>query len=122
MNARKIGVWIAAVLPALLFLMTGFMKLSGAAEPIANFARWGYPDWFRLVIGTVEVLGAIGLLIPRISWIAAAVLLCNMLGAVVTHVRAHDPVTNVIVDVVVMILLAIVIAERRPKNAVATAS
>jgi hypothetical protein len=34
---------------------------------IEMFRNWGFPDKFYLVIGALELVGAIGLVIPRIS-------------------------------------------------------
>ena len=50
------------------------------------FRRWGYPDGFYLVIGAVEVIGGLGLLIPRFASYSAIVLAVVMLAASATQV------------------------------------
>jgi hypothetical protein len=50
-----------------------------------NFARWGYPDGFYLVIGALEAAGGVLLLVPRFTSYAAALLGVIMIGASLTH-------------------------------------
>jgi len=70
---------------ALVFLLSGLSKLAGLDFATQDFARWGYPPWFMYLTGVIEIAGAIGLLIPRISALTAAVLALFMSGAVGTH-------------------------------------
>ncbi len=76
---------LSAVL-ALIFLASGGAKLAGLEFEIAAFERWGYPMWFMVFIGVVEVIGGIGLLLPRLSALAGAALSAMMIGAMGTHV------------------------------------
>ena len=80
---------------ALAFLMSGGSKLVGARMQVENFERWHYPQWFRPVVGTVEVLGAAGMVLgfwaPPAAFAAALWMGATMVGAVYTHlVRAKD--------------------------------
>lgn len=75
-----------SVLLSLVFLASGGAKLAGLEFEIVAFERWGYPLWFMYFIGTVEVAGAMGLLVRRVSAPAAAGLALMMLGAMGTHV------------------------------------
>ena len=45
--------------------MAGVSKLLGATAHVQHFAHWGYPDWFRLVVGAVETISAVLLIVPR---------------------------------------------------------
>jgi putative oxidoreductase len=76
----------AVVLLALIFLGSGGAKLAGLGFEIEAFTRWGYPLWFMYLAGIVEVAGAVLLLVPRLSALAAAGLAAFMLGAIGTHV------------------------------------
>jgi uncharacterized membrane protein YphA (DoxX/SURF4 family) len=49
-----------------------------------TFVGWRYPAWFAFVIGTIEVLAAIALFVPRLAFYAAALLVVIMLGALYT--------------------------------------
>jgi uncharacterized membrane protein YphA (DoxX/SURF4 family) len=74
-----------ACLLALVFLLSGAAKLAGLEFEIRAFERWGYPLWFMYLSGVVEIAGAVGLLIPRLSALTAACLALFMSGAVGTH-------------------------------------
>ena len=80
--------WVLVVLLAAAFLLSGLGKLTGAAAPM--FANWGYPAWFATLIGVLEMAGAIGLLVPRLTRLAILGLTGIMLGAAYTHLSAGE--------------------------------
>lgn len=55
-----------------------------------NFENFGYGRLFRYLIGFTEIVGGIGLLMPKFRLMASGVLLLIMAGAVYSHVRAGD--------------------------------
>jgi uncharacterized membrane protein YphA (DoxX/SURF4 family) len=61
---RTATAWIAQILSALIVLGAAAGKLLGSSGWIERFRNWGYPDGFSLVIGVLELLGAIALLVP----------------------------------------------------------
>lgn len=77
-----------SALLTLAFLLTGGSKLMGAEMHVQNFQIWGYPGWFMYVTGTVEVLGAILVIIPKTRFYGAALLVATMIGAIITHIQA----------------------------------
>src|SRR5258708_39158848 len=77
--------WVLQIAAAGMFLMVGFLKLSGNAQLVGLFQAIGLGQWFRYLTGSVEVLGALLLLIPRLSGLGALLLAGTMLGAVATH-------------------------------------
>jgi putative oxidoreductase len=81
----NVGLWILQIGAAGMFLMVGFLKLSGNPQMVGLFDAIGLGQWFRYVTGSLEVLGAILLLIPRLSGLGALLLVGVMLGAVPTH-------------------------------------
>jgi putative oxidoreductase len=80
-----VGLWILQIGAAGMFLMVGFFKLSGDPRMVGLFDAIGVGQWFRYVTGSLEVLGAILLLTPRLSGLGALLLVGTMLGAVATH-------------------------------------
>ena len=82
-RTKKISSWILAILVALGFLLAALGKLTGAQTEM--FAGWGYAPWFAMVIGILELLGAVGLLIPRLTRPAILGLTAIMIGAAYTH-------------------------------------
>jgi uncharacterized membrane protein YphA (DoxX/SURF4 family) len=55
---------------------------------VAMFDKLGMGQWLRYVTGTIEIAGAMLLLIPRMSFFGAALLACTMLGALFAHALA----------------------------------
>ena len=82
----NILLWVLQIGAAGMFLMVGFLKLSGNPQLVALFEAIGLGQWFRYLTGSLEVAGAILLLIPRTSGLAALMLAGVMACAVVTHV------------------------------------
>ena len=82
---KNIALWVPQVLTAAAFLMAGFAKLSGQPMMVETFDKIGIGQWFRYVTGGIEVASAVLLLIPRLAPVGAALLVCTMCGAVLTH-------------------------------------
>jgi hypothetical protein len=82
----NVVLWVLQIAAAGMFLMVGFLKLSGNPQLVGLFEAIGLGQWFRYLTGSLEVAGAILLLIPRTSGLAALMLFGVMVGAVVTHV------------------------------------
>ena len=49
------------------------------------FANTGIGQWFRYGVGTLEFAGAVGVMIPPLSGLAALKLVCLMVGATLTN-------------------------------------
>lgn len=110
----NIALWIVQALLGLLFLFAGGVKLITPIEELTKQMPLALPGWFLRFTGVVEVLGAIGLILPWLLHIrpgltplAAAGLVIVMIGATVYSVAAGDFVT-VVFPVVVGFLCAFV--------------
>lgn len=112
-KGKNITSWIIQALVAALFMMMAVPKLMSDPETVANFTRWGMPEKIYLVIGSFEILGAIGLLIPRTSAFAAIGLILIMVGALFTHVT-HNEMMMALMPLIVMAMLAFVVYVRNP--------
>jgi putative oxidoreductase len=66
------------------FLLAGVPKLLGDPNMVATFEKVGAGQWFRYLTGTLEVLGAAGLITP-IAGLAALGLSIVMIGAMGLH-------------------------------------
>ena len=113
----NILLWIIQILLALLFLFAGGTKLVLSAETMASMASPNQvvlPMWFLRFIGVVEVLGALGLILPglfrrqqHLTALAALGLTIIMLGAVVVTTMG-DGFKMAITPLVVGLLCAFV--------------
>lgn len=107
--AKTIGLWALQILLAVMFFMVGLSKFSDGGW-IERFTNWGYPDNVVYIIGALEVLGALGVLIPRLAAYAAGGLILIMIGAVLTHLvhgEAPWPLLHIA-------LLSLILYARRP--------
>jgi hypothetical protein len=115
------ALWIVQGLLALLFLFAGGTKLVMPIEALTG--QTPLPGWFVRFIGVVEVLGAVGLILPGLLRIrpgltplAAAGLVIIMIGATVLTLAGGDLVTALI-PLVVGLLAAFVAYGRRSRVA-----
>lgn len=121
LNHRKLiltsVLWIIQGLLALLFLFAGSMKLIMPIEMLT--AQMPLPGLFLQFIGTAEVAGAIGLILPGLLRIrpiltplAACGLLIIMIGATVVTLAGGE-VVSALVPLIVGLLCAFVAYGRR---------
>jgi hypothetical protein len=96
----NLALWIIAGLLAVVFLASGAMKLTRPKEKLAAFGMGWVEDFSAgtvKAIGTLEVLAAVGLILPAALEItpvlvplAAVGLVVLMVGAITTHLRRHE--------------------------------
>ena len=82
--------WVVTVLPSLLLLMSGVMKLIQPEGVVEGFKTFGYSESLLFPIGIVELACTILYLVPRTSVLGAILLTGYLGGAVATHVRFGD--------------------------------
>jgi len=105
--------WVLAVLIGGMFLVAGAGKLMTSDS--AMFANWGYSMWFMKLIGVLEVLGGIGLLVPKTTRLAVYGLTLIMLGAIYTHINAGEGM-QFIRPAAFLVLLWVLWWLRRPRD------
>ena len=116
----NLALWIAAGLLAAAYLFAGLMKATQPKEKLAANMGWVEdfsPSTIRF-IGVVEILGAIGLILPQatdiapiLTPIAATGLVIVQALAIRVHVRRGE--TQVLAANVVLLLLALFVAVGR---------
>ena len=99
------GTWLLTIALAILMAGPGTSKFTSDTWE-RMFRRWGYPDGFYLVIGAVEVIGGLGLLIPRFASYSAIVLAVVMVGASATQVLRGG--RNGVGEIVFALLLGVI--------------
>lgn len=113
--------WIITALLAVVFAATGLLKLSRPKAALVKAGQgWAedVPDAGIKAIGALEVLGALGLILPALLDtatvlvpLAAVGLALVMLGAAVTHARRGE-YPNMAVNLVLAALAVFVAVER----------
>jgi uncharacterized membrane protein YphA (DoxX/SURF4 family) len=109
----NITCWVLQGLAALAFLAAGGSKLAGAPAMVAVFAHIGVGQWFRYLTGGLEVIGAIGLLVPGGAFYGAALLATVMVGAIAAHLTILGG--NPTPAIVLLLITATVAYLRRPR-------
>jgi uncharacterized membrane protein YphA (DoxX/SURF4 family) len=117
----NIVLWVLQGLAAAAFLGSGLLKLGRPIPELAKNMTWVthfQPPMVKLV-GAVEVLGAIGLILPWatgiatvLTPIAAVGLAVTMIGALVTHARIKDAATLYVPAAVLLIIDAVIAIGR----------
>lgn len=113
-RALSITLWVLQLLLAFQFAGGGWLKLSGAPVMVELFDAIGAGQWLRLLVGALELAGALGLLVPRLSGLAALGLSALMLGATATNLLILG--ANPWLALVLLLLSALVAWGRRPET------
>lgn len=81
---------ILSWLLALAFFGAGVVNAIGSAAIRDDFVRWGYPRWWHLVTGGLEVLAAALIMVPaiRVAGLGLGAAIC--VAAVATVIRHRD--------------------------------
>jgi len=106
--------WLLQIAAALVFLMAGFSKLSGNEQMAGMFEAIGFGQWFRYLTGTLEVAGAILLLLPRTSGLGALLLIGIMTGAVMTHLFIIGG--SLLMPIILLVAMCVVAWGRRERT------
>jgi uncharacterized membrane protein YphA (DoxX/SURF4 family) len=116
----SIALWVVQVLLAAAFLVSGATKLSQPKEKLLKNMAWveDFSQPTVRIIGVLEVLGAIGIVVPALTgivpWLtplAALGLVLTMIGAALTHLRRSE--YSVITVPAVLLILAAFVAYGR---------
>jgi putative oxidoreductase len=112
---QHIGLWVLQGLIAITFIAQGLSKIGGAERAVTMFDDIGAGSWFRYLIGTLELAGAIGVLIPALCGLAALGLVGLMIGAVGTELFVLHG--NPAPPLVLLVLVAVLAWGRRHRTA-----
>ncbi len=113
----SVVLWIVQILLAFTFGAAGAMKISQPREKMKERMGWveDFSDNMVKFIGVMEVLGALGLILPAatgiLPWLtplAAVGLILVMIGALITHGRRNELAMAVPVNGILLLLAAFV--------------
>jgi uncharacterized membrane protein YphA (DoxX/SURF4 family) len=116
----NIALWIVQILLALAFALAGIMKVTQPIDRLETRMEWVKDVGPRGVplIGSLEILGAIGLILPAVTgilpWltpVAAAGLALTMVGAMITHGRRGE-YSSIGANLVLLVLALFVVYGR----------
>ena len=112
---KSVSLWIVRGLLAFVFLGAGGAKLYGVPLMVEEFGHMGLGQWFRYFTGSLEVLGALLILLPSLAAFGALLLICIMIGATIMHLLVIGG--SAVPALVLLALSAIVAIARREQIA-----
>lgn len=83
--AKRRIFWTVRIFLALVFASAGIAKLVGVPQMVQVFDAIGAGQWFRYLTGSVEILGAVLLIVPATGFAGSLLLLATMVGAISSH-------------------------------------
>jgi DoxX-like family len=114
----NVFVWIVQALLAVMFALQGVFLISPPEPMRLVFDALPFSRGFMVAIGILDVLGAIGLILPwalkilpQLTPLAAAGLTMIMIGAIVTHL-VRGEIVQAIPALVIAVLTAFVVYTR----------
>ena len=118
--ARKIVYWGTTAL-ASLALLGSLSYLTGSEQVVSGFAKAGYPQHLRIVLGIAKPLAALVLLLPGLAlvkeWAYAGVTFALVM-AIISGYLLGD-VKSLILAPVVLVLVAVSYLTRPPNRRLA---
>lgn len=109
----RVGVWIMAILLLVGVGPPGLEKLVQPDVVTERFvSQWGLPAWLVPVTGSMETLGGLLVLVPRVSSYGAMMIVAAMVGATGTHL-VHGEMNRFVFPLVFAVLALVVGWVRR---------
>jgi len=117
---RKIAYWAPTTLAALA-LLGSLSYLTGSEQVVSGFAKAGYPQHLRIVLGIAKPLAALVLLLPGLAlvkeWAYAGVTFALVM-AIISGYLLGD-VKSLMLAPVVLVLVAVSYLTRPPNRRLA---
>jgi uncharacterized membrane protein YphA (DoxX/SURF4 family) len=110
--AAELLLWALSLLLIWVFTRAGLAKFDDGSGWARTFTMWGYPVWFRMVIGGLELSAAALLLWPRTAAYGAMFIIVIMLGGMGTHVFIEHRPARVTSELGQLVFSSIVLAGR----------
>nr|WP_295974906.1 DoxX family protein [uncultured Bacillus sp.] len=97
---------ILKIILGLGFLLFGVLKF-GSQQMEDNFKHYGYPAWFRVLTGIIEVISAVSVIVgiwheAFAAW-GSLLLVITMIGAIFTHIKIKDSIKQLVLPSVWLI-------------------
>ncbi|WP_219508333.1 DoxX family protein [Nonomuraea ceibae] len=118
MDKSKVGgfaLWVLQVVAAGWFVMGALAKFAGAEPAASTFEAIGWGDWFRQLVGVLEVAGAVALLVPALAGLAGLAFVGLMAGAVVTEAFVSGG--SVVLPLALLVVSGVIAWGRRRSTA-----
>ena len=103
---------VLVTISAVLFAAAGVVNLARPGAVKRDFARWGYPAWFQLLCGALELLSAALLFGQQTRVLGLTLAGAIMIGAIFTLVRNREPFRHLAPALIFSPLIVVTVAVR----------
>jgi putative oxidoreductase len=110
---KEVVLWVLCLFLVYVFFRAGVDKFSNASGWAHAFHVWGYPVWFRVLVGIAEVSAALLLLYKRLAALGALLIMAVMLGGMGTHIMVQHRPAQATNEIFPMLLATIIFIGRR---------
>lgn len=114
-RTANVALWIGQVVVALAFVGASIPKVTLDPMTVEGFGVLGFSPTGTVIIGCLEIAGAIGMMIPRLTGFTAICALALMIGAV-TVTLVVLPAVLAIYPAVIGVVAALVAYGRRHRT------
>ncbi|MCI9843551.1 DoxX family protein [Flavobacterium pectinovorum] len=110
MNKNKIIYWTTTGIITAMMLFSAFGYFTNA-DMKAAFVHLGFPDYFRIELGVLKILGALALILPivsaKIKSFAYFGFALTFITAFIAHTASGDPISVSSAPIIFLVLLGI---------------
>jgi hypothetical protein len=110
MNKNKIIFWATTGIITAMMLFSAFGYFSNA-DMKAAFVHLGFPDYFRIELGVLKVLGALALILPMvpntIKSFAYFGFALTFVSAFIAHTASGDPMSVAAAPIIFLAILGV---------------
>lgn len=110
MNKDKIIYWTTTGIITAMMLFSAFGYFTNP-DMKAAFVHLGFPDYFRIELGVLKVLGALALILPMVSGkiksFAYFGFALTFVSAFIAHISSGDPLSVAVAPIIFLILLGV---------------
>lgn len=110
MNKNKIIYWATTGIITAMMLFSAFGYLTNP-DMKAAFVHLGFPDYFRIELAVLKVLGALVLVLPMVSAkiksFAYFGFALTFVSAFIAHFASGDPISVSIMPIIFLIILGV---------------
>lgn len=104
--------WALTFMVVMVFVRAGWDKFNDASGWAKAFNVWGYPVWFRMFIGLLELAAALLLIWPRTAAYGAILIIAVMLGGMGTHIFVEHRPSRVTSELGQLLFASIILVGR----------
>jgi hypothetical protein len=109
MRGRRVAHGVTTGLVAVDAIYAGIAYLMRVRPVVLSFEHMGYPPYFMQILGVAQLLGAIGLLVPRrptINEWAYAGFTFTYIGGCISHLASGDGAKEALQSLLLLAILA----------------